>query len=419
MPVEILMPALSPTMTEGNLVTWLKKEGDSVSAGDIIAEIETDKATMEVETVEDGVIGKILVAEGTENVPVNSLIALLIEEHERAADLDRYEGDASDEKAATESIEGDTDTAVADNVLVRVSPTVTSLLLQSGNGQNIKIKASPLARRIAQQKGIDLSSVRGSGPYGRIVKRDVEESTNEASAACPVSSSASTPAFRDEPVSRMRKIIAKRLLNSKQTVPHFYLTVDVLMDELLSIRKRLNEGLDNHKITVNDFVIRAAALALKALPEANASWLEDTIRYYTHSDISVAVSIDDGLITPILKSAETKSILDLSYEMKDLAFRAREGTLKPNEFQGGSFTISNLGMYGIKEFSAIINPPQACILAIGASRLQAIVEDGAVMSATVMSCTLSVDHRVVDGKIGADFIATFKKYIENPLLMMM
>lgn len=422
MPIEILMPALSPTMTEGNLVTWLKKEGDAVSSGDIIAEIETDKATMEVETVDDGVLGKILVPAGTENVRVNSVIALLLEEGEASSEIENYTekgNEAEAEVPVSQPVDVMREASVDAGVKHKSGDDVSI----STHTEGARVKISPLAKRLAKEKGLDLHTITGSGPKGRIIKRDIESQQNVPATSLAYTSGMAVsnddgPAYRDAPLSNMRKVIAKRLLESKQTVPHFYLTIEVLMDELLSVRKRLNEGLEEHKVTVNDFVIRAVALALRDVPEANASWLGDAVRYYRHSDISVAVAIDDGLITPILKAAELKSILTLSYEMKSLAARAREGKLKPDEFQGGSFSISNLGMYGIKEFSAIINPPQACILAVGAGSPRPVVKDGAIVPAVVMSCTLSVDHRVVDGKVGADFMAAFKKYIENPLLMM-
>ena len=409
MPIEILMPALSPTMKEGNLVKWNKEEGEEVAIGDVIAEIETDKATMEVEAVDDGVLAKILVAGGTENVAVNALIALMLEEDEDASALEDYE--ASSTSTSTSPATAETPSAPEEDT----KPAPSSKTSNSDE----RVFATPLAKRIAADKGLDLKSVQGSGPHGRIVKADVESA--QTSSVQPTSSTA-TPSgpssFKDEPLNNMRKVIARRLQESKQKVPHFYLSVDCQIDALLKLRKELNTAQEDQKISVNDMVIKAVAMALKDVPEANASYMGDTVRLYDSADISVAVAIEGGLITPIVFGAEHRGLTNISATMKDLAGRAREGKLKPEEFQGGSFSISNLGMYGIKQFNAIINPPQACILAVGAGVQQPVVKDGSLVPATVMNCTLSVDHRVVDGAVGAEFMNAFKKRIENPLLLL-
>ena len=430
MPIEILMPALSPTMTEGNLAKWLKDEGDAVAAGDVIAEIETDKATMEVEAVDEGVLGKILVPGGTEGVQVNQPIALLLEEGEDSGALEGYsagtvKGPARASKEPTEAAESKPPAAPPAPPIAAPSPAPAT-------DKGARVFASPLARRMAQQAGIDLAAVKGTGPHGRIVKADIEGAmaggVAPAAAAAPRAAPAGPGArqtadslgmsYQLQPNSNMRKVIARRLSESKQTVPHFYLTVDCEIDDLLAARKRINEEHDL-KISVNDIVIKAAAMALKKVPAANASWDDEGILLYDHADISVAVATPAGLITPIVKVAESKGLEAISGEMKDLAGRAREGKLKPEEFQGGTFSVSNLGMFGIREFAAIINPPQGCILAVGAGEQRAVVKNGALAVATVMSCTLSVDHRVVDGAVGAEFMATFKRLIENPLAMLL
>jgi pyruvate dehydrogenase E2 component (dihydrolipoamide acetyltransferase) len=413
-PIEILMPALSPTMTEGNLVKWHKKEGDKVSAGDVLAEIETDKATMEVEAVDEGTLGKILITEGTDNVKVNSPIALILEKGEDKSALDSYKTPAPIAAEKKETV------VSADDPLpdVPVFPTPSTasephtMVLSTG-----RIVASPLARRLAAEKNIDLRQVQGSGPYGRIVKQDIETFTPNRSSLGYTVAMPTGPQYQDKPVSSMRRVIAQRLTESKQTVPHFYLTVDCELDALMAARQSINTHL-NVKITVNDFVLKAAAHALQDVPEANACWMGQTIRYYNSSDISVAVAIEDGLITPIIKMANLKSLLAISNEVKTLVQKAKEGKLKPEEFQGGSFSVSNLGMFGIKQFEAIINPPQACILAVGAGEERPVVKDGQVRVATVMTCSLSVDHRVVDGSVGSKLLQAFKKYIENPALLL-
>ena len=425
MPIDILMPALSPTMTEGKLAKWHKKEGDAVKAGDIIAEIETDKATMEFEAVDEGKLGKILVAEGTEGVAVNTPIAVLLEEGESAPAAKAAAAPAA--KPEAPKVE-----AKAAEAPKPATATAPAPVVKSGD----RVFASPLARRMAEQAGIDLKAVQGSGPHGRIVKADVEKTPAGAKvapaaaaagkAAAPVASGPGARQLADllkmpyklEPLSGMRRTIARRLTESKQTVPHFYLTIDTEIDELLALRKRLNDKTDA-KISVNDFIIRAVALALKKVPTANASYDDSGMMYYEHADISVAVATPNGLITPIIKQAESKGLTQIAGEMKDLAARARDGKLKPEEFQGGTFSISNLGMFGIKQFEAVINPPQGCILAIGAGEQRPVVKNGQIVPATIMTCTLSVDHRAVDGAVGAQFLQAFKGFIDDPLTMLL
>lgn len=413
MPIKITMPALSPTMTEGNLATWLKSEGDTVEAGDVIAEIETDKATMEVEAVDEGVLGKIIVPAGTQNVAVNDVIAVLLEEGESADDIDASSLQAS---AESEEIQPEPETPKA-----RL-PRQDASLPPSNNEKEKsgRIFASPLAKRIAADKGLDLSIIKGSGPRGRIVKADVEHAQKASPQTSQASATVDTDAaYVDIPNNNIKKITAQRLLESKTTIPHFYLNVDCTLDALLAARKDINEKANGaYKLSVNDFIIKAAAMALKAYPAANVSWQDDAVRQYKHADISVAVSTPNGLITPIVTQAEQKGLQAISDEVKDLAGRAREGKLKPHEFQGGTFTVSNLGMFGIKSFSAIINPPQSCILAIGAGEQRAVVENGEVKIRTVMTVTLSVDHRSVDGSVGAEYLQYFKKFIENPVSML-
>ncbi|WP_412558165.1 pyruvate dehydrogenase complex dihydrolipoamide acetyltransferase [Thalassospira sp. MIT1370] len=439
MPVKVLMPALSPTMTEGTLAKWHVKEGDTVESGDVIAEIETDKATMEVEAVDEGKIGKILVAEGSEGVAVNEVIALLLEEDEDESALDGADTSAAGTAPAAEapSEPASSSAPAQSDAPAKASPAPAAPV--SGGD---RIKASPLARRIAANDGVDLASVTGSGPRGRIVKRDVEAAKSAkpaaesasaeksapsapAAAAAPAASGwnpdlTGLPEYEEIPNSGMRKTIARRLTESKQQVPHFYLTVDCELDNLLATRKQLNEKAgDGVKISVNDFVIRAVSLALKKVPAANSIWTDKATLQCKKQDISVAVAIDGGLITPVVRDAGSKGLAEISSEMKALAGKARDGKLMPEDYQGGTFSVSNLGMFGIKEFSAIINPPQGCILAVGAGEQRPVVKDGALAIATVMSCTLSVDHRAVDGAVGAQFMAEFKKLIEDPLSMLL
>lgn len=402
MPIQVLMPALSPTMEEGTLAKWVAKEGDVIEAGDVIAEIETDKATMEVEAVDEGTLAKILVPEGTEGVAVNAPIALILEEGEDESALEGFTPSAPSAPAPA---------AEAPQAV----PAATPVPAVKGPDKGARIFASPLARRIAGQKGIDLSAIQGSGPKGRIIKRDVEG----AGAMKPASAPAITgDAYDTVPLTAMRKTIAKRLTEAKQTVPHFYLTIDCRIDELLKARKAVNEA-QGLKLSVNDFIIKASALALKKVPAANASFTPEAILMHHHADIGVAVAIEGGLITPIVRHAETKGLGQISDEVKDMAARAKDKKLMPEEYQGGSFSISNLGMFGIKEFSAVINPPHGAILAVGAGEKRPVVlADDTLGVATVMTCTLSCDHRVVDGAVGAEFLAAFKGFIEQPLSML-
>jgi pyruvate dehydrogenase E2 component (dihydrolipoyllysine-residue acetyltransferase) len=491
MPIEILMPALSPTMTEGNLAKWLKKEGDEVHSGDVLAEIETDKATMEVEAADDGKIGKILVPEGTQGIKVNEPIALLLGEDEDASALEKI----------AKAVPGPTPAPQLPSLEDLPPAPAAPREQEHGDG---RIFVSPLARRMAQQAGLDLAAIRGSGPQGRIVKSDIEAAlspsgTTPVPAAAPtppvsrpapaapilskerVAALAGNPPYTERPLNAMRRVIARRLAESKQTVPHFYLTIDCEIDALLKLRGELNAkiaiaaagsrplpnppppagegrvgasglsslpppagegrvgasglsslprpagegrvgatgGEKGAGISVNDFVIRAAALALRQVPAANASWSEDAILLWDTVDIAVAVALDDGLITPIVKAADRKGLAAIANETKDLVARARAGKLKLEEFQGGTFSISNLGMYGVREFAAVINPPQGGILAVGAGEQRPVVRNGALTVATVMSCTLSCDHRAVDGAVGAQFLAAFKGLVEDPLTMLL
>ncbi|GAN61178.1 acetyltransferase component of pyruvate dehydrogenase complex [Acetobacter cibinongensis] len=406
MATEVLMPALSPTMTEGAVARWLKKEGDTISAGDVLAEIETDKATMEVEAVEEGILGRILVQEGTQGVSVNTPIAILVEE-----------GEAVPESASTAApVKKEPEAAASE-------PKAASQPLAAATPPKNRVFASPLAKRVASQKNIDLTTVKGSGPNGRIVRKDVDAAAQKGAPVkgqetpeAPLSSGG----HKIVPHSTMRKVIAKRLAESKSTVPHFYVSVDVELDALLALRSQLNatspaEGPDTFKLSVNDMLVKAAAVALKRIPSVNASFTDDAMIMYDDVDISVAVSIPDGLITPIVKQADKKSLKQISQETKDLVKRARAGKLKPEEFQGGTFSISNMGMYGVKDFSAIINPPQAAILAIAAGRKLPVVKGSEIAIATVMTVTLSVDHRVVDGSTAAEWLSAFRSIVESPL----
>ena len=421
MSVQILMPALSPTMTDGKLSKWHKAEGDAVQSGDIIAEIETDKATMELEAVDEGVIGKILIAEGTEGVAVNAPIAVLLEEGEDASAIDAAATAAPVLAAAP------TPAAAAPAAPAPVAPAAPAPVAAAPSGN--RAFASPLAKRMAEQAGLVLAQIRGSGPNGRIVKADIEAAlAGGIPAAAPAAAPAAIPPEITAPVTEVphsmtRKVIAQRLSESKRTIPHFYLSVDCEIDNLLNLRKELNakspEGEGAFKISVNDFVVRAAALALRRVPAANATWTDEAVLLYDAVDVSVAVATPGGLITPVVRGADNKGLNTISAEMKDFGSRAREGKLMPEEYQGGGFTISNMGMMGIKEFSAIINPPQSCILAVGAGEQRPVVKDGALAVATVMTCTLSVDHRSVDGAIGAEFMAAFKGMIEDPLTMLL
>lgn len=420
MATQILMPALSPTMTEGTLARWLKSEGDKVSSGDVLAEIETDKATMEVEAVDEGVLGKILVPGGTANVQVNQPIAVLLAEGESA--------DAAPMPKAAPVSAPAAPAAIAAPAAASLPAAVAA---PASNGS--RIIASPLAKRIAQMEGVDLAAVKGTGPNGRIVRADVEAAIKSpapkaapiaaaaaAPAAIPATDMPGLPAYELLPHTTMRKVIARRLTESKRDVPHFYLSMDVTLDALLKLRADLNRrGESNgYKLSVNDFIIKASALALKRKPAANAAWTPESMMMFKSVDISVAVAIPGGLITPIIRDADKKGVAQISNEMKDLAKRAKDGKLKPEEFQGGTFSISNLGMFGISSFSAIINPPQAAILAVGKGEERAVVRKGAIAIETQMTATLSVDHRVIDGALGAELLQAFKDLIEDPLAML-
>ncbi|WP_354689574.1 pyruvate dehydrogenase complex dihydrolipoamide acetyltransferase [Lentibacter algarum] len=431
MPTEILMPALSPTMEEGTLAKWLVKEGDTVSSGDLLAEIETDKATMEFEAVDEGVIGKLMVAEGTEAVKVNTVIAVLLEDGEIASDI----GTAAAPKAAAAPVASAA--APAPQAAAASAPAPAA-----PQKDGTRIFASPLARRIAADKGLDLATVTGSGPKGRIVKADVMDAQPSATpapqtsapaaatapAAMPSSPSADMVArayegrtYEEISLNGMRKTIAARLTEAKQTVPHFYLRRDIKLDALMAFRAQLNKQLEGRgvKLSVNDFIIKATALALQAVPTANAVWAGDRVLQMKASDVAVAVAIEGGLFTPVLQDAEMKSLSALSTEMKDLAARARDRKLAPHEYQGGSFAISNLGMMGIDNFDAIVNPPHAGILAVGAGVKKPVVgDDGQVTVATVMSVTMSVDHRVIDGALGAELLKHIVDNLENPMAML-
>ncbi len=434
MATNILMPALSPTMTEGTLARWLKKEGETIKAGDIIAEIETDKATMEVEAVDEGVLGRILVPDGTANVKVNAPIAVLVEDGESV-------GDAPE--AAPAKVEAPASAAAA--AVPQPAPAPAQALT---NGHDAgRIFASPLARRMAKQAGLDLSALKGSGPNGRIIRVDIEAAQKGGTkpavmpqaaptpqpAAAPAGMPTIQPAPKAAPItaphqlvpnSTMRKVISRRLTESHQQVPNFFVTMDCEIDALLKLRADLNakspkDGDAAFKLSINDLVIKAAAATLRRVPKLNASYTDEAMVLYDDVDISVAVSMPDGLITPIIRKADMKGLATISREMKDLGGRAKTGKLKPEEFQGGTFSISNLGMFGTKQFTAIINPPQAAILAVGAGEPRPVVKNGALAIATVMSCTLSVDHRVADGTLGAEFMMVFKTLIEDPLSLML
>jgi pyruvate dehydrogenase E2 component (dihydrolipoamide acetyltransferase) len=417
MPIEILMPALSPTMKEGNLAKWVKKEGDKIKAGEVIAEIETDKATMEVEAVDEGTLGKILIAEGTENVAVNSCIALILEDGEDKKVLENYaSANASKKVEEVQKVEEKKSAPIVDN-----SVNLTQNSTKNSSDAN-PVKASPLAKRIAKEEGVILSQISGSGPRGRIIKDDVLGFVKNGGSRQGVVHR-NPQEFYAVKNNNVRKVIAKRLLESKQNVPHFYLSCEFKIDKLNELRHALNEvaeldenGNPSYKISVNDLIIKATAMALQKVPEANSSWSDEAILIYNNVDISMAVAIDGGLITPIIKNADQKSIQAISKESKQLAKKAREGKLAPEEFQGGTFSISNLGMFGIDNFSAIVNPPQSCILAVARAVEKPIVEHGQIKIGHMMNVTLSCDHRVVDGAIGAEFLKALRRYIEHPIL---
>jgi pyruvate dehydrogenase E2 component (dihydrolipoamide acetyltransferase) len=453
MPINILMPALSPTMEKGNLAKWLKKEGEAVKTGDVIAEIETDKATMEYEAVDDGVMAKIVVPEGTNDVPVNQLIAVLAQEGEdpkaAAAAAGKGAPAAKAPSAAPPSPQPSQATAPSPQAMAPTPPSAPKAPGEGaptdGRGAN-RVFASPLARRLAKEAGIDIGRINGSGPHGRVVARDVAAAKEgkglRSPSAAPAAATAAptiAPSMSDQqiralyeegsyelvPHDGMRRTIAQRLTASIQTIPHFYLTVDCDIGKLLAAREEINatapkdkDGKPAYKLSVNDFVIKALALALQRVPDANVSWTEAGMLKHKHSDVGVAVALPAGLITPIIRNAETKSLSAISNEMKELAARARARKLKPQEYQGGGSSVSNLGMYGIKDFTAVINPPQSTILAVGTGEERAVVRGGKLEAAQIMSVTMSCDHRSVDGALGAQLIGAFKALIENPVMML-
>jgi pyruvate dehydrogenase E2 component (dihydrolipoamide acetyltransferase) len=448
MPIKVLMPALSPTMTEGKLAKWLIKEGDTVESGDVMAEIETDKATMEVEAVDEGVVGKIMVAEGSEGVAVNAVIALLLADGEDASALEGADDSApaapkpaADAEAPKAKAENKTESTAKAEAAPTSPPPAASPTKADGE----RIFASPLAKRLASMEGLDLGQIAGSGPHGRVVKRDIEkalsEGTGKAAAsgagakAAPATSTAAAaippagidaamlqllPEFESVPNSGMRKTIAKRLTASARDIPHFNVTADICIDELMSLRKQLN-GRDgaNYKISVNDFVIKAVALSLKRQPDCNTAYTDDAILKFKRADISMAVAVEGGLITPIIKDAGTKGLATISAEAKELAAKARDGKLQPQEYQGGTFSISNLGMFGVTSFNSIINAPQGAILSVGAGEQRAVVKNGALAIATMMTVTLAVDHRCIDGAAAAAFVQELKGILEDPLQLML
>ena len=462
MPINITMPALSPTMEEGTLAKWHVKEGDSVSPGDVIAEIETDKATMEVEAVDEGTIGKIMVAEGTEGVKVNAVIAVILEEGESAADVkaapEPSKAEAKAEQPETAKPKEDAAPAVPKQANspppeghAPPAPPKESRQPAAAAGQGAPARegernfASPLARRLAKEAGIEIGQISGSGPHGRVVKKDVEAA---ASGKAPLKAAAPGPAagaaapaggmskqqvialyeegsYKLVPNDGMRKVVAARLTESKQTVPHFYLTLDCRIDDMLAAREKINatapkdkDGKPAYKLSVNDFIVKAWAVALQQVPAANATWAVDSILYHKRSDVAVAVAVPGGLFTPVVKSADTKTLRQISEEVKDLAGRARGKKLAPHEYQGGATSVSNLGMYGIKHFAAVINPPHGTILAVGAGEERVFVEKGEIRTGTFMTVTLACDHRSVDGALGAEVLAVFKNLIETPVMML-
>jgi len=462
MPINITMPALSPTMEEGNLSKWLVKEGDKVSPGDVIAEIETDKATMEVEAVDEGTVAKLVVPAGTEGVKVNALIAVLAAEGEDAGAAAKSGGGAA--PAKSEAPKADAPKAEAPKAeapkaeapkaepAAAAAPKAEPAPVANGHATGERTFASPLARRIAKEAGVDVSAVTGTGPHGRVVKADVDAAiagggakaapAAKAPAGAPAAAAPAVKAMSDDqvlklfepgsyelvPHDNMRKTIARRLVEAKSTIPHFYLTLDCELDALLALRTQINAAAPMkktdkgeapaYKLSVNDMVIKAMAMALMAVPDANASWTESAMVKHKHADVGVAVSIPGGLITPIIRHADEKTLSTISNEMKDLASRARSRKLKPEEYQGGTTAVSNLGMFGIKDFAAVINPPHATILAVGAGEERAVVKNGQIKIATVMSVTLSTDHRAVDGALGAELLVAFKRLIENPMGML-
>ncbi|WP_199093290.1 pyruvate dehydrogenase complex dihydrolipoamide acetyltransferase [Bosea sp. ASV33] len=451
MPTNILMPALSPTMEKGNLAKWLKKEGDTIKSGDIIAEIETDKATMEVEAVDEGILAKIVVPEGTADVAVNEIIGVIAGEGEDAKSVSAPAASAAPKAEAAKAEPAKAEAAPVATAPAKAPEAPAAAAAAPAKSTGGRAFASPLARRLAKDAGLDLNAIAGSGPHGRIVEKDVEAAKQGGGAkAAPAAAPAATPSapkpaaaplaagpsdeavkklfapdsYEEIPHDGMRKTIARRLTEAKQTVPHFYVTVDCELDALLKLRGELNaaapekDGKPAYKLSVNDMVIKALALALKAVPDANVSWTENAMLKHKHADVGVAVSIPGGLITPIIRDACHKTLSQISNEMKDMAARAKARKLKPEEYQGGTTAVSNLGMFGVKDFAAIVNPPHATILAVGAGEQRVIVKGGQPTVATVMSVTLSTDHRAVDGALGAELLAAFKGYIEKPMAML-
>lgn len=421
MAIALTMPALSPTMETGTLAKWLVKEGDEVESGTILAEIETDKATMEFESIDDGIVGKIVIAEGAENVAVGELIAVLLEDGEDASAMDSVAAaaPAPAAPAAAPTPEASPAPAAAAPAPTPAPAPAAAPAAPVASGE--RVFASPLARRIAEQSGYDISQIPGTGPRGRVIKRDVESYTPASATSAAmgaVSMDGDTP-FEEIKLSNMRKTIAKRLTESKQTVPHFYVTVDIELDNLMTARKQLNAMSDEYKISVNDFIIKACAAALMKVPAANVQYMGDTMRQFKRADISVAVAIEGGLITPVVRGADMKGLRQISDETKDLARRAQEGKLAPEEYAGGTFSISNMGMMGVKNFDAVINPPQAAILAVGAGEQRPVVKNGELTVATVMTVTLSCDHRAIDGAVGAEYIAAVKMFLEQPSAMLL
>jgi pyruvate dehydrogenase E2 component (dihydrolipoamide acetyltransferase) len=450
MPINILMPALSPTMEKGNLAKWLKKEGDKVKSGDVIAEIETDKATMEVEAVDEGTLAKIVVPEGTQDVPVNDIIAVLAGDGEDVKSAGAGAAASPPKPAPAQAPAAKPAAAAAPTpaseakapAAAQPAPVAAKETAPQANGHD-RTFSSPLARRLAKEAGIEIARINGSGPHGRVIARDVEEAKSgkglKAPAAAPSAAPSIAPSMSDQqiralfedgsyeviPHDGMRRTIAQRLTASVQTIPHFYLTMDCNIGKLLEAREEINAGAPKdkdgkpaYKLSVNDFVIKALAVALQRIPNANVSWTESGMLRHKHSDVGVAVAMPGGLITPIIRKAEEKSLSVISGQMKDFAARARARKLKPEEYQGGTSAVSNLGMYGIKDFTAVINPPHATILAVGTGEERAIVKNGKIEVAQIMSVTLSCDHRAVDGALGAELIGAFKLLIENPVMMM-
>ncbi len=450
MTIDVLMPALSPTMTEGTLAKWHVKEGDEITAGDVIAEIETDKATMEVEAVDEGVLGKILVPDGSENVAVNTLIAVILEDGEDASDAEKAASGGGDKpKPAPEKPKEDDKAEAKEEKAPEPKKSEAPAKADAPADKGDRVFASPLAKRIAKDNGLDLAKISGSGPHGRIIKADVESAmkdgsakagdapakaaSGETAAAAPKAAAPAAAALsQDDPIfkmlpeaeaiphTNMRKTIARRLTESARDVPHFNVQADVAIDNLMAMRKQLNErdGAD-YKISVNDFIIKASALALKRVPDANVAYTDQAILKFDRVDMAVAVAIDGGLITPIIKDCASKGLATISAEMKDLAGRARDGKLKPEEYQGGTFSISNLGMFGVKSFNSIINAPQGGILSVGAGEARPVVKDGAVAIATMLSLSLAVDHRCIDGAVAAGFMKELKALIEDPIALML